>query len=224
MISRSGSCPRAVARCSRRVTGPCSQRGAGLCHRDIESLGAQGRRRGSHRWRFRERKWPGGQRRANDPTGAVHQRGRNGPIHRFRRGRTDVFGPDGGRSNQDLGLVQASLRLERERPRPQVPRALRRSPSAGWDFLAEESSADLLYSPDIDSIASRCTTPPDLRAAGTGLTGHSEQRFVEVEVGPLEESVTIVTLRLVIASPSATPRPLPEVRSNAHPPRPPVRC
>lgn len=38
------------------------------------------------------------------------------------------------------------------------------------------------------------------RAAGTGLTGHSTQRFKPTTLGPLEQEATVIQLRLVIAS------------------------
>jgi len=38
------------------------------------------------------------------------------------------------------------------------------------------------------------------RAAGTGLTGHSEQRFTPTQLGPLESEATVIQLRLVIAT------------------------
>jgi hypothetical protein len=41
------------------------------------------------------------------------------------------------------------------------------------------------------------------RAAGTGLTGHSAQRFTPIELGPLETEATVVQLRLVIATAEA---------------------
>ena len=41
------------------------------------------------------------------------------------------------------------------------------------------------------------------RAAGTGLTGHSTQRFSPTTLGPLESEATVVRLRLVIASEEA---------------------
>jgi hypothetical protein len=50
------------------------------------------------------------------------------------------------------------------------------------------------------------------RAAGTGLTGHSDQQFVPVSLGPLEAEATVIQLRLVIGSDEAiaadVPRPL----------------
>jgi len=58
--------------------------------------------------------------------------------------------------------------------------------------------------------------PADLieRAAGTGLTGHSSQRFIPVSVGPLETEATVIRLRIVIGSDEAfaAPRPLPETQ------------
>ena len=49
------------------------------------------------------------------------------------------------------------------------------------------------------------------RAAGTGLTGSSDQDFVRVSVGALEAEATVIRLRLVIGSEEAlaAPRPLP---------------
>jgi hypothetical protein len=41
------------------------------------------------------------------------------------------------------------------------------------------------------------------RAAGTGLTGRSEQRFVPTTVGALEPEATVLQLRLVIGSEAA---------------------
>lgn len=59
-------------------------------------------------------------------------------------------------------------------------------------------------------------------AAGTGLTGRSEQRFRTVQVGALESEATRVRLRLVIGGPEAfdRPRPLPGERERPVPPRP----
>ena len=58
------------------------------------------------------------------------------------------------------------------------------------------------------------------RAAGTGLTGSSNQEFVPVSVGALEAEATVIRLRLVIGSEEAlaTPRPLPT--NDAVPARP----
>lgn len=58
------------------------------------------------------------------------------------------------------------------------------------------------------------------RAAGTGLTGHSEQRFTPTHLGPLESEATVVQLRLVIASAEtiqSAPSPADELASPARP-------
>jgi hypothetical protein len=41
------------------------------------------------------------------------------------------------------------------------------------------------------------------RAAGTGLTGHSDQQFVPASLGPLEAEATVICLRIVIGSEQA---------------------
>ena len=63
------------------------------------------------------------------------------------------------------------------------------------------------------------------RAAGTGLTGHSSQRFSPVTVGPLEHEATVLRLRLVIGTDAAftEARPLPNDDSVAAPARPAAR-
>src|SRR5438477_209205 len=43
----------------------------------------------------------------------------------------------------------------------------------------------------------------DERALGTGLTGHSSQRFTPTQLGPLEGEATLIQLRLVIATAEA---------------------
>ena len=50
---------------------------------------------------------------------------------------------------------------------------------------------------------------PIERAAGTGLTGYSSQRFVSVQVGPLEQEATVIRLRIVIGSEEAFSAPRP---------------
>lgn len=61
-------------------------------------------------------------------------------------------------------------------------------------------------------------------AAGTGLTGHSSQRFTPTQLGPLESEATVIQLRLVIAGAEAitsqepyTARPAAPVRPAARP-------
>ena len=61
------------------------------------------------------------------------------------------------------------------------------------------------------------------RAAGTGLTGHSSQRFVTVAVGPLEAEATIVRLRIVIGTDEAFAAPRPLHDASGAPARPAAR-
>jgi len=161
-----------------------------------------------------------------------------------------VFGPDGGRDNPDLGLIEASFRRElpgsRERsgprPLPDAPSLPFPSiaPSPGrpmappeWAPPGWQSSAPR---PDISAIAPGATArpskpskhhPSDLieRAAGTGLTGHSTQEFVPAFVGALEAEATVLRLRLVIGTDEAfsEPRPLAGEASESAPVRPAAR-
>jgi len=146
-----------------------------------------------------------------------------------------VFGPDGGRDNPDLGLIEVRFRRElpggpeRPRPLPTMPgifeRDLTRSgpahplrPRPGDVTIYSFGGAD--WSPDEPRVTERLSLSPkslrapsdaddavldasdtDIeRAAGTGLTGHSAQRFTPTKLGPLEGEATVIQLRLVIAS------------------------
>jgi hypothetical protein len=193
------------------------------------------------------------------------------PIHASERGRFTVvaegdervFGPDGGRDNAALGLIEARFRRELpsvSRPAPAyepvyepgVPRPIVTLPSPSgphapepgptpprrpmappdWTPLTWQAQASL---PPSSSFGKRRTSFTSLtalmapnvsveapavpeqvsdaieRAAGTGLTGSSDQEFVPVTVGALEAEATVIRLRLVIGSEEAlaTPRPLP---------------
>ena len=190
------------------------------------------------------------------------------PIHATERGRFTViaegdervFGPDGGRDNTALGLIEARFRRElpnatRPEPvdEPAIPRPIvtlplpsgapspepgpmpPRRPMAppGWNPLTWEAQAAvpraalgmLRRDAVVTSLLAR--TVPDVsvdgatpgqasetveRAAGTGLTGSSDQDFVQVSVGALETEATVIRLRLVIGTEEAlaTPRPLPK--------------
>ena len=188
------------------------------------------------------------------------------PIHATERGRFTViaegdervFGQDGGRDNEDLGLIEA--RFRRELPNgphreplyePTYPRPIVALPSPSgpespdptpprrplappdWTPLTWQAQAGHSGEPlrrqgrfDITSLmASRKPTisvdtpaTPDQvsdaieRAAGTGLTGSSDQEFVAVSVGALETEATVIRLRLVIGTEEAvaSPRPLPK--------------
>lgn len=61
-------------------------------------------------------------------------------------------------------------------------------------FFAETGAVPCIEPPQLDDVE---------RAAGTGLTGHSAQRFRATHLGPLESGATVIHLRLVIASEEA---------------------
>lgn len=170
-----------------------------------------------------------------------------------------VFGPDGGRENAELGLIEVRFRRElpggpeRARPLPPTlmdtfdrgpaplpaPSRLRPPVSPIWNVSASAgmpNGSGRLTGFGIPSSPLRPPADPsDLflddeavddaeRAAGTGLTGHSEQRFRPTQLGPLENEATVIQLRLVIASAEAiraTPSPadeqLPPARPAARP-------
>ena len=203
------------------------------------------------------------------------------PIHESERGRftviaegnEQVFGPDGGRDNSNLGLIEARFRRELppgqfemmrrgsgapDLPRPIVTRPLAPPPEPGkpwrpgeprfgspnWNAgptrrggLSDRDTPPLggtgfLGSPFADDEPEVAGGEPAFstfdrdaieRAAGTGLTGSSNQEFVPVHVGQLEFEATIIRMRLVIASEEvlAAPRPLP--KSDVVPARPAAR-
>jgi hypothetical protein len=147
-----------------------------------------------------------------------------------------VFGPDGGRDNASLGLIEARFRRElpQENRRPSLPPSLSppRTPSRDRPDFPEPpsrfprpavfSAFDTVHSDWSGTIHE--TVNPIERAAGTGLTGHSDQRFTVVHLGPLESEATVLQLRLVIGTNEAiaedAARPLAE-RAPARPaPRP----
>ena len=156
-----------------------------------------------------------------------------------------VFGPDGGRENADLGLIEVRFRRElpggpeRARPLPPTlmdtldrgprlpapPSRLRPEVFPTWNVSASAGMPNgggrvmgfgfdtpRHFGFDTPSSPSRSRTEPSRplpdedavddaeRAAGTGLTGHSEQRFKPTQLGPLESETTVIQLRLVIAS------------------------
>lgn len=150
-----------------------------------------------------------------------------------------VFGPDGGRDNPDLGLIEVRFRRElpggpeRARPLPSIsmdtiggptlpvlpsPSRLRPDVFPSWNVssavnppMPNGAGANRLARRErpIGLIARHDATLPDFdeqtlddveRAAGTGLTGHSTQRFRPTKLGPLEQEATVIQLRLVIAS------------------------
>ena len=190
------------------------------------------------------------------------------PIHARERGRftviaegnEQVFGPDGGRDNPDLGVIEARFRRELpsqerryhempEQPRPIItlpaqppprpephepwrPGQPRFTPPTWQGFSARlrESLGELdpdrtiraLFAapsptPEPVAPAQLPAEPPTFgdsieRAAGTGLTGTSNQEFIPVHVGTLESEATVIRIRLVIGSEEAlaAARPLPK--------------
>ena len=167
-----------------------------------------------------------------------------------------VFGPDGGRENEALGLIE--VRFRRELPGGENPRPL---PSTHADLLRRgpdvplpsptrptpEVSVLMARSRDggsgmpngsrdrfggrLDQYASSFFSepapviePPQLddieRAAGTGLIGHSTQRFRATHLGTLETEATIIQLRLVVASEEAIRTAPAHVDESAAPVRP----
>jgi hypothetical protein len=200
------------------------------------------------------------------------------PIHATERGRFTViaegdervFGPDGGRDNAELGLIEARFRRElpngqRREPlqEPGFPRPIVTLPAPTapalpdpvptpprrplappeWTPLTWQTQGGQATGPldrarrgslDIRSLMTRMASSVSVeapavpeqvsdaieRAAGTGLTGSSDQEFVPVSVGALESEATVIRLRIVIGSDEAlsTPRPLP--RTDEVPARP----
>lgn len=139
----------------------------------------------------------------------------------FAEGNEAVFGPDGGRDNPDLGLIRAGFRRElpKRGSRMGMPPVITRrftesdvvSPARPLpyppEFTAFQSAEEALN----ESILSESISVFE-RAAGTGLTGHSDQRFIPIHLGPLETHATVIELRLVIGTDEAlmedAPRPL----------------
>jgi hypothetical protein len=153
-----------------------------------------------------------------------------GPIGRDRgrftvvaEGDESVFGLDGGRENSELGLIEA--RFRRELPNQTLSRAL---PTPTYQYPHQRPDGGALpphiirasppaLPPRITSL--RRTEPffgvrgPDddrgyvgedvERAAGTGLTGQSEQEFEPISLGRLEDDETVLKLRLVIGTTAA---------------------
>lgn len=135
--------------------------------------------------------------------------GEDGRFTVAAEGDENALGPDGGRDNEALGLIDALFRRELPRSdgRPEPPPVLA-SPSV---FAAPNRNEFRFPSPSrVDSLLSpawpgalRDTGSSIERAAGTGLTGHSDQQFEATYLGPLESEATKIRLRLVIGSEAA---------------------
>jgi hypothetical protein len=143
-------------------------------------------------------------------------------------GNEAVFGPDGGRDNPDLGLIEARFRRELPRRDPifDVPSIVSTMPASTdrprpVPGRASRVTVGSFLSENLDAYVDSISEPAIERAAGTGLTGHSDQRFVPVHLGPLEAEATIIQLRLVVGSEDALldaeARPLPRREAPARP-------
>lgn len=133
----------------------------------------------------------------------------------FAEGNEAVFGPDGGRDNAALGLIEA--RFRRELPRAQsereLPPTMYDPHDRPWSNEIGETPPRPQRVPPVHTAIRAMPRPPwqtrlpdaDAieRAAGTGLTGHSDQRFTPFVLGELEPDATVVRLRLVIGSEAA---------------------
>lgn len=115
-----------------------------------------------------------------------------------------AFGPDGGRDNEKLGLIEARFRRELPPSREDAPFELVRSrmhPLPSPSYRSRGPIEALLWPP---SVREEIAFSPEIeRAAGTGLTGHSDQTFAPITLGPLEPEATVIQLRLVIATEQA---------------------
>jgi hypothetical protein len=169
------------------------------------------------------------------------------PIHATEHGRFTVvaegdervFGPDGGRDDPELGVIEVSFRRELPPPQPVFDAPVRvvdpmpfptapRSPASppgiwnrmrGIDVESRGPTpprAVMLHRAHVEAEPARVTEPPAAappagieRAAGTGLTGHSAQEFRTVRLGPLEQQATVIRLRIVIGEPEAIDAPRP---------------
>ena len=161
----------------------------------------------------------------------------NGRFTVVAEGDERVFGPDGGRDNPNLGLIEVRFRRElpsgRERPRPlprltelgSIPpmdmpgRGIPRAPRI--EAIARPFDLPEVMPPEAPAMPA---DPRDIeRAAGTGLTGHSAQQFRAVEIGTLETEDTVIKLRLVIGTEEAINEASHPRESRASPARPAAR-
>ncbi len=149
---------------------------------------------------------------------------RNGEQGRFTviaEGNERVFGPDGGRDNEALGVIRTAFRRELPRAsslddvpdhvasfdRP-APRTFDPEPPRRPSRFSPEWSPpmNVAGAPLVDRIPAhrrRLVEESIESAAGTGLTGQSDQEFVPMHLGPLETEATVITLRITIGSEAA---------------------
>jgi hypothetical protein len=171
--------------------------------------------------------------------------GEHGRFTVISEGNERVFGPDGGRDNESLGVIRSAFRRElphtaaNDRTPDDVisldrplfdaePPRLRSRFTRDWSPPMNMAGAEAL--PSVDRVPfparRRRIVEQDIEgAAGTGLSGHSDQEFIPIHMGPLEEEATVITLRIVLGSEEAladeAPRPLHSQRVPERPaPRP----
>ena len=102
---------------------------------------------------------------------------------------------------------------------PTPSRVIPGAPVEPWRFGPLEISAfDTIRSDP--RRASYDTDSSIERAAGTGLTGHSDQRFAVMHLGPLEPEATVIELRLVVGTESGLAGDTPRAFRPATPARP----
>lgn len=149
-------------------------------------------------------------------------------------GNESVFGPDGGRDNPDLGLIEARFRRELSRADRRGEPPVLSFPDRPLTRTGRDVPRPPYRYPHVPPIPSAYRTldaPSPLhsefvddgieRAAGTGLTGHSDQQFVPIDLGPLESEATVIRLRLVIGTEAALAGDdTPASVERAAPPRP----
>lgn len=168
--------------------------------------------------------------------------GEHGRFTVIAEGNEHVFGPDGGRDNESLGVVRSTFRRELPHTAPRKPAddpfpfdasilPLPDLESPHLSRFSREWSPPMnvagAAAPSVDRVPThrRRVVEQDVEgAAGTGLSGHSDQEFVPIHLGPLEKEATVITLRIAIGSEEAlaeeTPRPL---HSTGVPERPAAR-
>ena len=157
--------------------------------------------------------------------------GEDGRFTVAAEGDETAFGPDGGRDNDALGLIDARFRRELPggRERADMPPAISMPTQSPIRPLGDRGprhpiTIDALLSPRFPfPDAAHLAEPQFEQAAGTGLTGHSDQQFMPMALGPLETEVTVLQLRLVIGSEAAIAEALAQPAEQLAPPRPAAR-
>jgi hypothetical protein len=154
--------------------------------------------------------------------------GEDGRFTVTAEGDETVFGPDGGRDNDALGLIDARFRRELpgSRAHEEMPPSISIPRQSRVPAVPERGSLTFSIEGLLtreEPLHLRDTGPLYERAAGTGLTGHSDQRFMPITLGPLETEATVIQLRLVIGSEAAIAEEPARPTEHAAPARPAAR-